>query len=165
MPANAVTIDNYDVEFHKRYAIDQTQLDPTYVDEANLIPPHFEIPRSQSSIRTKWEELFEVNLGIHPWAGFAPPPQMHLLRNRFFSLSLSPSFDWIEEENKDKEEEKEEQLLEQYRRKIKAKQSKYLPLSLMEKDKAALLNLLEMVHTLNGFLREVHARKLQYQKG
>ncbi|MBS0629806.1 MAG: DUF5399 family protein [Verrucomicrobia bacterium] len=162
---NAVTIDNYQIEAHERYATDQSLLDVSYLSDANLIPRHFEIANSESTISSKWEELFETNISKHPFATFAPPPKFNLMRNRFFSYVISPEFDWVENEQDEEKEQREKKQLEEYKEKILSKKSKSTPIALLEKDRSALFNLLDSIQMLNGFLREVHARKLQYQKG
>ncbi|NGX39910.1 MAG: hypothetical protein KR126chlam1_01248 [Chlamydiae bacterium] len=164
---NAVTIDNYDVKTHERYAVDQGAYETKYIDEANLIPRHFEIPGSKSSFASKWEELFEVHLGIHPWALFDSPPRFGNRRNRFFSYCISESFDWVEDTEEDEEEQKKEEKrqIEAYKRKIQKKKAKHLPLAIFERDQKALLSLFDSIESLNSLLRHVHARKLQYQKG
>jgi hypothetical protein len=165
---NAVTIDNYTVEAHERYATDQSILDLTLISDANQIPRHLEIANSESTIASKWEELFETNINKHPFATFAPPPRFNLMRNRFFSYAISPEFDWVENEENEEDEEqqqREKQQVEEYKEKILSKKSKSMPIALLEKDRSALFNLLDSIQMLNGFLKEVHARKLQYQKG
>lgn len=164
---NAVTIDNYNVEAHERYATDQSLLDFTFIKESNIIAPHFEMAGGQSTIASKWDELFETHLNKHPFALFAPPPKFSGMRNRFFSYAISPEFDWVEaDEDADEEKQRKEQKkLEEYKEKIQSKKSKSTPIALLEKDRTALFNLLDSIQMLNGFLREVHARKLQYQKG
>jgi len=162
----AVTIDNYNVDAHERYANDQSLFESSYISESGLIPHHFEIANSESTISTKWEELFETNLNKHPFASFAPPPRFNFMRNRFFTYAISPEFDWVEkDEEQEEKERKERQQLEEYKEKILSKKSKTVPIALLEKDRSALFNLLDSIQMLNGFLREVNARKLQYQKG
>jgi len=165
--SNVVTIDNYDVKTHERYAIDQKRLTPELIKDAGLVSPHFEIPDGESSISSKWEELFGTNLHIHPWARFTTPPRYALVHKRYFSYSLSSNFDWIDadEEDEEKQREEEEKLVENYKKKIKAKQSKRIPTAILEKDRMSLLKMIDSIQSLNGFLREIHARKLQYQKG
>lgn len=167
MPANAVTIDNYDIRFHERYASDQTQLDPIFITDANRVHTHSESARSPVTIFSKWTELFEVHLANHPWAMFLPPPQDHMMRNRFFYYALSPQFHWTHDDEQDNEqqEKEEEQHVDGYKKKIFAKKSKSLPMAILEKDRTTLLNLIDQMHLLNGLLRDIHARKLQYQKG
>lgn len=162
---NAVTIDNYHIEAHERYAADQSQYEVGFLSEANQIPRHLEIANSESTISSKWEELFETNINKHPFATFAPPPRFNMMRNRFFSYVISPEFDWVENEDEEEKEEQEKKQLDEYKEKILAKKSKSTPAALLEKDRSALFNLLDSIQMLNGFLREVHARKLQYQKG
>lgn len=163
---NAVTIDNYDVKIHERYALDQAGYDPKFLCDASEIPMHFEVVSTKENLVSKWEELFGIHLHHHPFAYFTPPPRYAMMRNRFFSYRISPEFDWGSLEDDDEEErEKEEQQAEIYKNKIKAKKSKIMPLALFERDQTALLKLIDSIHLLNGFLREVTARKLQYQKG
>ncbi len=169
---NAVTIDRYDIKTHIRYATDQEALDTKYIDEASLIPPHFEIPGSHATYSSKLDELFETPLGHHPWAAFAPPPEFFSMRNRFFTYVLSDNFDWADsseeednEEDANQQKREEKQQIEKYKQTIRSKNTKLIPLAVFERDRSALLNLLDSIKQLNGFLRELHARKLQYQKG
>lgn len=170
MTPEAITIDNYNVRFHERYAQDQLQLDTKFITEAKLVPTHVESARSRSNIFSKWTELFEVHLSIHPFATFTPPPKDHLMRNRFFYYALSPHFHWTNDDKHDeqmgKQQEKDEQEhVDEYKKKIFAKKSKHIPPTLLEKDQTALSNLIDQMHSLSGLLREIHAKKLQYQKG
>ena len=166
----SVTIDNYDLKAHQRYANDREALDPFYITDTNLIPPHFEIAALESSINSKWEELFETHLHRHSFANFAPPPSYALMRNRFFSYVISPDFNWLDQQDKEDEgsEPKQKQDLAEadvYKQKIKEKNSRIMPIALFEKERTTLLNLIDSIQLLNGFLRDVNARKLQYQKG
>ena len=164
---DTVTIDNYDIKAHERYAVDREAHDVTFLADAKDIPRHFNLAHTATSLSTKWEELFETHDLRHPFAAFAPPPGYASMRNRFFSQAISPEFDWADEDEEDEEqkERRERQRAQEYRNRILSKKAKQIPLALFEKDRTALLNLLESVQMLNGFLREVHARKLQYQKG
>lgn len=165
---NAITIDNYDVKIHERYAIDQAHYDPGFLCDASEIPTHFEVASTKTHLVSKWEELFGIHLHHHPFAAFFPPPRYAMMRNRFFSYRLSPEFDWTNSEmdDNDEEERKEEKKqAEKYKKMIKAKKPLKMPLALFEKDQNALLNLIDSIHMLNGYLREINARKLQYQKG
>lgn len=164
----ALTIDNYGITAHERYATDQATLELTFIQDANQIPKHLEAAVGKSTLATKWEELFETHLHRHTFANFAPPPNYMMMRNRFFSYSISPDFNWTED-SKDEDEEKqrkeEEKQAKQYKKKIQAKTTNSMPMSLFEKDRSALLNLIDSIQSLNGLLREIHARKVQYQKG
>lgn len=165
---DAVTIDNYDVTIHKRYASDQAAYDPALLCDTSEIPLHLDIAVAKTHLVTKWEELFGVHLHYHPFAFFSPPPRYGFIRNRFFSHRLSPDLDWDKEKedlDDDKEKNKAQKQRENYKTKIKKKTSKDLPLALLEKDKTVLLNLIDFIYTLNEFLKEIHAKKLQYQKG
>ena len=72
--ANAVTIDNYKIEAHERYATDQSLFDVSYISDANLIPRHFEIADSESTITTKWDELFSQHQPTPILPTFVPLP-------------------------------------------------------------------------------------------
>lgn len=166
--SHAITIDNFDVTIHERYASDREALDRKYVDDAHR--SSFEIPGVQTGIYSKWEELFETNIHQHPWANFTPPPGYLMMRNRVFSYSLSSHFDWNEPDQEQEEEEREnkkekKKIVEEYKNKIKAKKPQHTPLALVEQDQKALLNLIDSINNLNGLLEEIHGRKLQYQKG
>lgn len=166
--ANTVTIDNYDIKIHERYVHDQEILKGLAIlfDESKEIPKHSEIGGSENSIKSKWEELFETYNHRHPFASFAPPPRFNLMRKRLFSNTISSKFNWADaEEDEEKQEREESKQLEEYKKKILSKKSKLTPLSLFEKDRSSLLTLLDAIQTLNSYLRELNARKLQYQKG
>ncbi len=165
--AQPVTIDNYDMKTHERYATDQSTVDLKYIEDSDFIPTHFLLARGESTITSKWEELFETHLHRHPFATFIPPSGFSIMRNRFFSHSISPEFDWANTEDNEDEDtnEDERQYVEEYKEKILSEKSKTIPAAIFEKDKNALLNLFDSIEMLNGFLKEVHARKLQYQKG
>ncbi|NGX38644.1 MAG: hypothetical protein K1000chlam2_01820 [Chlamydiae bacterium] len=166
--AEALTIDNYGVNIHERYALDQEVLDTQFTKDSHLIPAHSEVAARETAITTKWEELFETHLHRHTFATFAPPPGYAMMRNRFFSYVLSPDFDWVEnddEEDEEKQHKEEKRRAELYKKKIQTKQSKEMPIALFERDRTALLNMVDSIQLLNGFLQEIHARKLQYQKG
>lgn len=166
--AEPVTIDNYDVKIHERYALDQEKVDFTLIQGADQIPRHFEIAALQSNISSKWEELFQTHELRHPWANFSLPPNYKMMRNRFFSFAISPEFDWFIDDQEDEESEEHEEecaQVEEYKAALLAVRSKTTPTAVLEKDRSALLNLVESIQMLNGFLRDVHAKKLQYQKG
>lgn len=152
--AEPVTIDNFDVRFHERYAIDQGLIDRTFVDDS-LIPPHLSIAGSQSSFASKLEELFETDEAVHPFANFCMPPGFATARNRFFSFAISIQFEWQSQQAKAQE----------YREAVLTQRPQGLPPALLERDRSALLNLIDSVERLNGFLQRIHGKKLEYQKG
>lgn len=165
----ALTIDNYGVPAHQRYATDQLNLDLTLIHDASLIPVHSDAAVGKSTLASKWEELFETHLHRHPFANFCPPPRYMMMRNRFFSYAISPEFSWLDQEEAedgDEEEKKEEQReAEIYKKKIQEKGSDVVPSALFEKERSTLLKLIDAIQSLNGLIKDIHARKLQYQKG
>ena len=166
--ANTVTIDNYDIKKHQRYASDQEALKGLEIkfEESGQIPQHLELAGGSILIKSKWEALFETDLHRHPFALFVTPPQFAKMRKRFFSYSISSQFNWDEaNEDEQQQEQKGKGQFEEYKNKILSKKSKLMPIALFEKDRSALLNLLDSVQSINSYLREIYARKLQYQKG
>lgn len=156
--SEAVTIDQYDPSVHERYAIDQSRYDPAFLQSAGEIPAHLEIAASEAVIASKYEELFKLGYVGAPFASFFPPPKYRKMRNRFFKHSISPDFDWdVCEEDEDIAEELKEQLL--------AQMSALMPIALFEQDRSSLVDLIDSITLLNGWLKHVHARRLQYQKG
>lgn len=160
----AITIDQLGIETHERYAKDQEVFDPTFIKEA---APHSQILGTSSIYSSEWEKLFACNLGSHPWAAFASPPQFFPLSRRgFFSFSLAPSLGKTlevreEEENQSK---KVEAFLEQKNRLLHAKLPHRAGATL-EKERSTLFALFLSMENLNDLLQEINSRKLQYQKG
>lgn len=166
--AGPLTIDNYDVSVHERFAKDQEALEPVFLVESGKIPAHLDIAALDKSLLSKWEALFELDRHRHTFAQFAPPPRYSLMRNRFFSHVVSQEFDWAEEADEEDQEEQrkqEEKRAKLYKEKIKKTKCSTLPPLLFERERSHLLNLVDSIHLLNGFMREIHGRRLQYQKG
>lgn len=168
----AVTIDNFDVKVHERYAEDQQKLDLQFIHEYNQVGTHPEIASLSFIYSSKWAELFETQSNNLPWAAFVTPPRYGLQPNRFFTSYILPSLPWSDDEEQglDQEEENEEEQerkrqWEQVRALVLGQEPDEQPLSLFEQDKSTLLNLVEQIKYLNRWLNEVNARKLQYQKG
>jgi len=165
--AGPLTIDNYDVAVHERWAKDQEVLDQVFIRESG-VSAHLDVAALQKSLLSKWEELFEFNSQKHPFAHFAPPPRYTLMRNRFFNHAISEQFDWAEdadEEDEEKQRRDDERQAEKYKTAIQKTQKGSMPVALFEKERSHLLNLIDSIHLLNDFMREIHGRKLQYQKG
>ena len=166
--AGPLTIDNYGVAVHERWAKDQEVLEQVFIRESGYIPAHLDIAALEKSLLSKWEELFELDSWRHTFAHFAPPPEYNLMRNRFFNHAISEEFDWAEEADDEDEEEQrreDEQQAGKYKKAIQKTQKGAMPVALFEKERSNLLHLIDSIQLLNGFMREVHARKLQYQKG
>jgi hypothetical protein len=161
-----VTIDKLDMKDHLRWAQDQEVLDTSYLTEASLIAPHPEILGMSMIYPSKFEELFELQKKNQHWASFLPPKNYHLFGRRFFSYRLFPSIDWEDEEENQEDSQQQtspdHDLIETVSRikKLGGQTS-----SLFEKDKSAMLNLLESIKWISTLLKQINARKLQYQKG
>ncbi len=162
----AVTIDQLDLKDHVRWAQDQNEYDVSFVNESHLVAPHPEILGTSIIYPSKFEELFELQKKNLPWAFFSLPSNFHLFSKRFFSFRLFPSIHWDdydeEEESSEEEDTPSDDLI---REVLKLKKASNHSQSLFEKDKTTILNLLEVVKGIDKMLKQIHARKLQYQKG
>lgn len=161
----AVTIDRLDLKDHVRWAQDQQEYDISFVNESHLVAPHPEILGTSIIYPSKFEELFELQKKNLPWAFFSLPGNFHLFSKRFFSFRLFPSIYWEDSEDEEQSDDEEEETDDLIREVLKVKKLPQQPQSLFEKDKTAILNLLEAVKGIDKMLRQINARKLQYQKG
>jgi uncharacterized protein DUF5399 len=164
----ATTIDNLDIKIHERYAQDQKVLDKTLLTDAALLSPHLDLAATSISYASKWEELFELGVRNLPWAAFTAPPSFRRQANRFFSFRLLPTISLLEEdeeEAQDEEEQEKKKESELLKKAIAVQKKKHHDAILFERDKTAIVNLLQMVTHLDQLLSQVNSRKLQYQKG
>lgn len=165
----AITIDKLDIKDHIRWAKDQAILDPTYLAEAQSIAHHPDYMGISMIYASQWEALFEWQKRNLPWASFAPPLKYHVTSKRLFSFRLFPSIFWPEDEkglNEDASDQQEKEPSNDLRKQvINIAGFPHQPSILFEKDKTAILNLLESIKHLNKLIAHISARKLQYQKG
>ncbi|MES2121971.1 MAG: DUF5399 family protein [Chlamydiota bacterium] len=168
-----ITIDQLDIKEHIRWAVDQETYDASYVNESTQVALHPEIISSSHIYPSKLEELFELQKRNMPWASFAPPHNFFLFSKRFFSYRLfldihceDKSEESSDEENNEEPSEEEQLLHHNLMTQVKH-QSKFEGQSSVhfEKDKSTLINLFESIEWVNGLLKQISARKLQYQKG
>jgi hypothetical protein len=160
----AVTIDQLDIKDHVRWAQDQEGYDVSFIKESHLVAPHPEILGTSVIYPSKFEELFELQKRNLPWASFSPPKNFHMFSKRFFSYRLFPNIYWEEKEEEESSED-EDSNQDLIREVIRMKKKDNQTQSLFEKDKSAILNLLELIKWVNQLLKQINARKLQYQKG
>jgi hypothetical protein len=162
----AVTIDQLDIKDHVRWAQDQTAQDVVFLQESQIVALHPEILGMTTIYPSKLEELFELQKKNLPWATFSPPQQYQMFSRRFFSYRLFPNILWKEGEESEDEGNEEELLQNDLIQAVMGvKKLSSQSGSLFEKDKAAILNLLEAIKWINKLLLQINARKLQYQKG
>lgn len=160
----SVTIDNLSIKDHLRWAQDQQILESAYSTEASIVAPHPEVLGMSMIYPSKFDELFDLQKRHQHWACFSPPEDFHLFRKRFFSYRLFPSIDWEDnEENPEDSEEQQDLDLIHAINQIKALGDQAS--SLFDKDKSAMLGMLESINWINKLIKHVNARKLQYQKG
>ncbi len=157
----AVTIDQLDIKEHVRWAQDQQAFDVTLVTESHLVAPHPEIMGTSVIYPSKFEELFELQKKNLPWACFSPPKNFQAFSKRFFSYRLFPNIYWEDEVEEDEDSPSDNLIVEV----LKVEKMGDLPSSLFEKDKTAILNLLESIRWVNDLLKQISGRKVQYQKG
>ena len=166
-----VTIDNLDIKDHLRWAKDQEILDVSFVSDAGVVAMHPEFMGMSMIYPSKLDELFELQKKNQHFANFTPPLQFHLFAKSFFSYRLFPSIHWEDDENGQNQEEDskcEDELdinHDLIQAVIRIKKLGSQASSLFEKDKDAILNLLESIKWINNLLKQIHAKKLQYQKG
>lgn len=111
---------------------------------------------------SRFEELFDLQKKNQHWASFSPPKNFHLFGRRFFSYRLFPSIHWEDAKDSDEEEVSPGQDLIRAILEIdKGNQTE----SLFEKDRTTMLGMLESIKWINQLLKQIHGRKLQYQKG
>lgn len=155
----SVTIDQLDLKDHVRWAKDQSAFDVALIKESDIVAHHPEILGTSAIYPSKLEELFEMQKKNLPWAAFEPPKNFHMFSRRFFSYRLFPNIYW-EEEGRDDEEDSHQNLKQQ----VIDLQNPDAQ-AIFEKDKTAMLNLLDSIEWINHLLKQINARKLQYQKG
>ncbi len=165
-----ITIDNLDIKDHVRWAQDQAIFDPTYLTEAQAVVQHPEYLGTSTIYASQWESLFEWQKRNVHWAAFAAPLKYHLATRRLFSYRLFPSIYWEEDEedpgeDQQQDEEKKEPSTDLIKQILQVERFSKQPAVLFEKDKTAILNMLESIKYINQLIAHISARKLQYQKG
>ena len=168
------TIDNLHIEAHRRYAKDQHELDPRFIEEASSVQPHAEIAGTSVIYASQLEQLVESFVGSLPWASFQAPLGYLMQSNRFFRSGLFPMMKKTlqkkeEEEKKDSSDEEEENdehpLVELFKQNYAARSAAWPLLPQIERDKDTLLSMTEEIGRIDALLSHITARKLQYQKG
>lgn len=158
-----VTIDQLDLKDHVRWAEDQQVFDVTLVQESQLVGSHPSILGTSAIYSSKFEELFELYKRSNSWAFFPPPKNFTHFSKRLFSHRLFSDMDWEEEEN---EEQEQETVSHDLMQKIATYQIEEASASsVFEKDKSAVLSLLESMNWLTDMLKQIYGRKMQHQKG
>ncbi len=162
----SVTIDNLGIKDHMRWAQDQQILESAYSTEASVVAPHPEVLGMSMIYTSKFDELFDLQKRNQHFASFSPPEDFHLFRKRFFSYRLFPSIDWEDkEENMGDSDENQDPDLDLIHAITRIKAAGNQASSLFEKDKCAMLGMLESINWINKLIKHINARKLQYQKG
>jgi hypothetical protein len=161
----AITIDQLDIKDHVRWAQDQEEYDISFIKESGLIAPHPEILGTSIIYPSKLEELLELQKRNPPWASFFPPKNFHMFSKRFFSYRVFPNIYWEEKDEEEESSENQDRNLDLIQKIIRTKKKENQSQSLFEKDKSTMLSLLESIQWINQLLKQINARKLQYQKG
>jgi len=159
----AVTIDNLGITVHERWAQDQKALDIGYAQEAKEVASHPQILGLSLIYPSKFDELFGLQERTQHWANFSAPKNFHAFSKQYYSYRLFPNMGWEEEEEEEeKEREKEHPLI---RAILSAKKHHHQSHSHFEKDRSTLVTMVESIEWINELLKQIHGRKLQYQKG
>jgi hypothetical protein len=87
-----------------------------------------------------------------------------MFSKRFFSYRLFPNIYW-DDEDEEEEQEEDDSKFDLIQEVIRVQKLGDQSHTLFEKDKSAILALLESIKWVNHLLKQINARKLQYQKG
>lgn len=159
-----VTIDQYDIKEHVRWAKDQAVRDSSLIHTPTHSSLYPDAGATSAIYSSELEALFEWDRGMRPWASFFPPKNLFLFNKRFFSYRLFPHIQNTEEED-DEEEEQEERKDRGLMAQILAIHADKKPKVLFEKDKRSILSLLEAVKEVDAMLAQIFSAMLRYQKG
>jgi hypothetical protein len=159
-----VTIDQYDIKEHVRWAKDQAACDSSLVHTPSSASLYSDVGATSAIYSSELEALFAWERGMQPWANFSPPENLFLFNKRFFSYRLFPHIQSTLEEDMEEEldeEKKKKNLIDHIRALHRAKD----PKALFEKDKKSILSLLEAVKEVDAMLALIFSSMLRYQKG
>ncbi len=162
-----VTIDNLDIKNHVRWAHDQNDLDPSYIQEAPKVASHPELLGSSIIYASQWDLLFEWQKRNRPFAHFEPPHKYRLASRRLFSFRILPHMDWKSSvlSAEDLNDEDIEVMTDFLKKIIDLPCFENHPPGLFEREKTSILALLKSIQFLNMLLEKISALKLKYQKG
>lgn len=162
------TIDNLGIEVSTRYAEDLRELDQQLLIEARGIQEQTEIEITHPFFLTKLEILLEPQKQ-QPWATFTPPKGYFEQKKRFFMFQLIPS---LGSEEKHETQTQKILSLKIFSRKKKEGQQQEEEADSCdpekenyEKEKKALLSVLQTIMHLDKEIQEINARRGQYHKG
>ena len=151
-----VTIDNINIQTHKRWAEDQAHIDPSFLEESAKVSPLTEVTGTSSIFTSRWAALFGLDIRHLPWAGFFAPAKFNTQTKRFFSYRIIPSLTFpLENQEEDEEEKDRKKRLKAFLQAQKGGTT----------DKEILTDLLDTIFTLDDLLGKILVKKLQYHKG
>lgn len=172
------TIDNLNIEAHRRYAHDQAQLDPRFsTTESNAITSHAELAGTSAIYASQLEQLIQPFFGTIPWASFQAPYGFFTQTNRFFRSRLFPQtkktlqqLQLMQEENGEENEQEEADepefpMVSMLQKNYSARKEHTPSTPQEERDINTLSSFLEKIGQIDALLAHITARKLQYQKG
>lgn len=161
-----ITIDKLEIKDHVRWAQDQEALESVYVTEATTVAPHPQLVGLSAIYPSKFEELFELQKNNQHWASFCAPTDFSIFGKRFYTYRLFQSIHWDEPDDEEEDtEDEDDPTTDLIQTVMRAQKAQGQSATLFEKDKSAMLNMLESIRWINQLLKQIHARKLQYQKG
>jgi hypothetical protein len=156
------TIDNMGIETSSRYARDKTALDSKLIEDARFIPLKTEVSVVKPYVSTEFE-LYLAPDKLTLWASFSPPPEFLSSGRALFSYQLIPSLGGYEkqEDDTDKLEALEDTINKSFQERKHDGQEQHEE----EKERKALLMLLQTIGKLDRALTLINARRNQYQRG
>lgn len=161
------TIDQLDIKNHVRWAEDQALLDIHLISESSEVRDQSAIFGTSLIYTSKLEEIINLGICYRPWAAFVPP-NVHPLRLRsLFSYHLFPTIHWEDEASEEEPDEANSKRFQRdlIKRILSWENRKPRQTAVFEKEKTAILSLLEAVKLLDQLLGQIKGRTLQYQKG
>jgi len=167
MSIKSRTIDNLGIETSIRYAKDKEFMDHSLIEESKFIPKQTEVAVTAPYFPSEFEALYSTQVKTAPWADFFEPPVYMSYTKMLFSYQIIPNLGTAEKQQLELEKIKE-LLLPSVKKRKKRKnivQGVTLEEREEEKERKALINLLECLGFLDKQLGFINMRRGQYHKG
>lgn len=164
--ADIRTIDNLGIDTSTRYALDQQLKEEKLFQEIGKISPQMEIDIALPSFASEVDILLRSGATHTIWAHFFPPSRFAERRGRIFAYLLIPSLG--SEEKKELQMQKilaELQHIQLPSHENAEPWEQAVERAQEEKELHKLIALFKTLMLLNGFLVDINARRLQYQRG
>ncbi len=167
MSIKSRTIDSLGIETSVRYAKDKELIDPKLIEESKFIPAQTEISVTSPYIPSEFEEFYNTQSKNAPWADFFEPPMYVSHKKMLFSYQVMPNLGTSEKQQYELEKIKT-LLLPSIKKRTKRKnivEGVSLEEREEEKERDALISLLECIGFLDKQLGFINMKRGQYHKG